>query len=781
MAHEVISDEKKAKNARFASIMLGLGIGGISAYFLGYTFHFMDNLHTDFIEGVKNAFTNMVNSQYKYPFSFAMFKGLLIGAGIGGFVYWMSELDYQIKGTTDLSTSAGSGGLMSEKEYKEYKNLYIKKEPPVITEEMAKNMTYEELTDNKNYSQSMPLSNRFSRPIDSMQLIGNNNIFVVGGAGAGKSRFVIKPSLLQMNASYIVTDPSGEIIASVGKVLATHGYRIKIFNLSDMRYSNCYNPLEYIRDEAGVSMAINCLIENTTKASKGGDQFFIDAERLLYSACIYYLIEFCNDITQKNFAGVLRLVLMSRVNENDPNEMSELDMLFSKLPRNSLARRFYASFKQAAGKTLKSIVISCVTRLQYFMTPQVEALTSHDTLELDRIGDEKTALFIITPQADTTYSFLASLMYSQLYETLYNKGETQSRNGGSERLKIPVRMLMDEYANVGNIPEADKKISTARKYNISVTIILQDISQLEKMHKEEWKTITGNSSTAIFLGTSEPATTQYFSERLGKKTVRVRSTSLNSGKGGASKSYQYIAREVMTAEELSRLKPKECLVYTQNYRSILDKKYVYEDHPYYPQTGDADKENRFYYVKIPAYDNAKQGNFQSIYLAQHHAQRSKLKQKLEEKYNEKKTLNEALHEKKEERERLLSSWTRTYTALIAETYGDEISFAFATGIPAEDLAELAENVATDIQKTPILLFTHPEDENGEYKDYLIGMMYCKKNEKNCLDDAMTNPVTLQFTRTVKGHENCSLVLIRTKDYENYKRLVTSYAKKDEKK
>lgn len=538
--------------------------------------------------------------------AFPINAGLLAGFPVLVLLPWpmyhLGKIEMERKSHYAKDEVVDTGGFMTKEELEDYESYVApEKDPEPITEEMLKGHP-EYKTDMKYYSKNLIMSDHLTRPANSRNLIGNNNIMVVGGAGTGKSRFFIKPNVLQMNCSYVITDPSGEMIYSLGHVLETHGYRIKIFNISDMSHSNCYNPLHYIRDEAGVKMLIECLINNTTQGKGGGDQFFTDAEKLLYSACIFYLLEHEPNEAKQNFAEVITMINKAQIDETGKSkEASPLDEMFEPLPDDDLAKKYYRSFSQAAGKTLKSIVISCVTRLQPFLTPQVVNLTSTDTLELETIGNQKTALFIITPQADRTYSFLASMLYSQLFETLYHIGESQKANGGSEQLHIPVRCMMDEFANIGEVPEFPSKLSTMRKYNISASIVLQDIAQIEAMYKDDWKTLVGNCSTYVFLGTQEPNTLKYFSDMLGQKTIRTQGES-SSNKGG-SKSYNATGRAVLTTSELGRLPPDECVVFTQNQRPVKDKKYRYENHPYYPQTADADNSLGYRYNTMPVFDN----------------------------------------------------------------------------------------------------------------------------------------------------------------------------------
>lgn len=567
--------------------------------------------------GLDKAITNLMSGTL---FVIPTVQGLGSGAVVGGlmslFAYSYLKTDAKAKEHYDDDKAVDTGGFMTEDEFREYKKKYIFPEPDPIPGPVA----FDPKHDSEMYSWNMPMSQHFSRPIRGVRIPGNSNVLVIGGSGAGKSRFFIKPNMLQMNSSFVVTDPSGEMIYAIGNVLKNHGYKIKIFNISDMAHSNCYNPFRYIRDDAGVKMLVECLINNTTKGEGGGDnQFFVDAEKLLYMACIFYLRDFSQDVTRQNFASVMEMINSSQVNENDPNFESPLDKLFKDLPHSSLAWKYYTSFKQAAGKTLKSIIISCTTRLQPFLLPSVVNLTSTDELDLKSMGYEKTALFIITPQADRSFSFLASMLYSQLFETLYNEGEELKAKTGDERLPVNVRCLMDEFANIGEVPEFPSKLATMRKYNISATVVIQDITQLEAMYKDEWHTLVSNCSTLVFLGTTENDTLKMMSEKLGKKTIRTRSNS--EQKSGSSKSYNITGREVMSPAELGLLPTDECIVYTQSIRPVRDKKYEYTQHPYYSQTGDASSENAFHYKEYQIYNVAGKSKFSAMIKAQTEAKR----------------------------------------------------------------------------------------------------------------------------------------------------------------
>lgn len=612
-----VSEDDRKRNRKQSTIMFCITIGIVLAYTLGYCFTLM-NSSTPLFEALSVVGERVSKFKIVYGFSASALKGWLIGLFVAVVAYFFLSIDNERHATTNMNKSAGTAGFMTQDVLAAYNKKYRKPDPAAITDYDKQNPKGKSWSEIEGwYSGNMINSQNFTRPMNSRELIGNNNVLVVGGAGTGKSRFVIKPNMLQMNCSYIVTDPSGELIASLGNLLSKNGYKIKIFNISNKRYSNTYNPIRYVKKEEDVNTLITCLIDNTTKGEGGGDnQFFVDAEKLLYSACIFYLIDFCHDESMKNFAGVMNLILLSNVDEKDANAKSQLDELFELTPKSSLANKYYTAFKQAAGKTLKSIIISCVTRLQPFMIPQVVSLTKTDELELEMLGNERTALFIITPQADRTYSFLASILYSQLFMTLYDVAEKRKATEGDERLPVPVRCLMDEFANIGTVPAFDEKLATMRKYNISATVVLQNLSQIEAMYQDKWKTIVGNCSTIIFLGSPEKENLEYFSELLGKETIRTKSTSSSNGsKGSSSVSYQYTSRDVMTADEIGVMPPSECIVFTQNLRPVRDKKYKLEDHPYYKQTGDYSPDNNFSYMKISAFDNSNSCKFESILVA----------------------------------------------------------------------------------------------------------------------------------------------------------------------
>ena len=426
--------------------------------------------------------------------------------------------------------------------------------------------------------------------MDSRQTRRNNNILVVGGSGAGKSRFMVKPNLLQANCNFVVTDPAGELLETTGKFLEGEGYEVKVFNLVEMNKSDRYNPFAYIRDDVGVLMMINCLIRNTTPEGQGGgDPFWEKSETALLQALVFYLIKY-RPKHQQNFTSVMKLLRAAEIDENNPNAKSKLDKIFDEVAvkdPNSIALKQYLTFKMGAGKTLKSILISTSVRLTVFNMKQIENLTKEDTIDLGAMGEGKKALFVIIPAADSTYNFLVSMMYSQLFETLYFVAETKYEG---KRLKRPVRFLLDEFANIGQIPEFTKKLATMRKYEISCTIILQNLAQIKTQYKDDWESIVGNCDSFLFLGGQEYSTLEYISKELGKKTINVRSTGTSYGRQkSSSKNRQKQGRELMTPDEIARMPEDECILIIRGLYPFYGKKFDYPKHKNYPKTGDADK------------------------------------------------------------------------------------------------------------------------------------------------------------------------------------------------
>ena len=420
----------------------------------------------------------------------------------------------------------------------------------------------------------------------------NLNQIILGGSGTGKSRFFVKPNLLMCNTSYIVTDPSGELVQACGKMLINHGYKIKVFNLNDMKHSSNYNPFHYLRDYNGeinpnnVIKMINVFMMNTkAEGASGGDSFWDDATRLLLSALSFLLIETGTE-EEQNFAGVLDLIHKAKVIEGKEEEKSELDLIFDQRKEadpKALSVQYYEEFKQAAGKTMQSILISTTTKLQYFKLPDVRNLTCTDNIHLEEVDDEYTALFIVIPSSDTTYNFLAAMMYTQLFDTLYDRAINLYKG----RLPVHVRFVLDEFANLGKIPEIDKILATCRKFEISIQIILQNLSQLKKMYKEGWEKFGGNCDTMIYLGGKDQFTNEYVSKELGKETIDQQSINQTKGKQGSS-SYNnaILGRELATIDELSAMDNNDCIVMVRGLPPFFTHKFDIANHPRYAELGE---------------------------------------------------------------------------------------------------------------------------------------------------------------------------------------------------
>lgn len=443
-------------------------------------------------------------------------------------------------------------------------------------------------------SKNMIFSDDIFMSMDTRKTRRNNNVIVFGGSGTGKSRFYVKPNLLQANCSYVITDPSGELLETMGQFLIDQGYELKVFNLSQMEHSNCYNPFHYVRNQEGVLTMINALIANTTaKGSSKGDPFWEKAETALLEACCYYLMERARP-TERNFSNVMKLLRCASAVEGQEDVQSPLDIMFADLQKKnpeSIACQQYAVFKSAGGgKTAQSILISCQTRLQHFNLQAVKKLTSTDDIDLGTVGDKKTALFCIIPVADVSFNFLVSLLYTQLFETLYFHAENDKEACPGLRLPVHVRFMLDEFANIGTIPDFDTKLATMRKYEISCSIILQALSQLKARYKDEWEVLVGNCDSFFFIGGSDETTLKYVSNKLGSGTIDVINSSRSIGRSSSSsRSANKDRRELMTQDELSTMDNDNCVLFVRGERPFFSKKYRLERHPNYKKSGDADK------------------------------------------------------------------------------------------------------------------------------------------------------------------------------------------------
>lgn len=496
------------------------------------------------------------------------------------------------------------------------------------------------------------LSQNVALSMNTRKTLRNNNMLIIGGSGAGKSRFFVKPNILQSNCNMVITDPSGELLEATGDFLKNEGYAVKVFNLVEMQKSNCYNPFHYIRNDPGVIMMINCLIKNTTPPeSHSNDPFWEKSETALLQALCFYLKDHRPE-SERNFSTIMELLRWAEVDEKNPDFESKLDRIFLKskqkqkrsaaslhgaavnvssqedlefnkyLARTTykdkhgairdnaefksleeldvngtdIAVKQYKIFKMGAGKTAKSILISCAVRLTAFNIPEVAHLTNTDDIHLEDLGgtnadQRKQALFVIIPAADSTFNFLVSMMYTQLFETLYFVGDTDPQCV-KNRLPRHVKFLLDEFANIGTIPEFTKKLATMRKYEISCSVILQNLAQIKTMYKDDWESIVGNCDSLIFLGGKEFTTLEYLSKQLGSQTIEIQhinrqGPSSKSG-GSTSRNAQHDKRELLTPDELGNLDNSQCVIQIRGLDPFLDRKYDYVAHPRYQYTSDAD-------------------------------------------------------------------------------------------------------------------------------------------------------------------------------------------------
>ena len=420
----------------------------------------------------------------------------------------------------------------------------------------------------------------------------NKNVLIVGGSGSGKTRFWLKPNLLQMHSSYVVTDPKGSIVVECGNALLKNGYKLKILNTINFSKSMHYNPFAYVHSEKDVLKLVTTLMTNTKGEGSGGDPFWEKSERLLLTALIAYL-HYEAPVEEQNFATLLEMLNTMQVLEDDEEYQNPVDLLFEELAKkkpNSFAGRQYKLYKLAAGKTAKSILISCGARLAPFDIQELRDLTMYDELQLDTLGDKKTALFLIMSDTDSTFNFLISMVYTQLFNLLCDKADDVY--GG--KLPIHVRCLIDECANIGQIPNLEKLVATIRSREISACLVLQARSQLKAIYKDNADTIVGNMDSQIFLGGSEPTTLKDLSEMLGKETIDAFNTSDTRGNSPSyGTTFQKMGHELLSRDELAVLDGGKCILQLRGVRPFLSDKYDLTQHPNYKLTSDYDPKNTF--------------------------------------------------------------------------------------------------------------------------------------------------------------------------------------------
>ena len=420
----------------------------------------------------------------------------------------------------------------------------------------------------------------------------NKNVLVVGGSGSGKTRFWLKPNLLQCHSSYVVTDPKGSIVVECGNALLKNGYKLKILNTINFKKSMHYNPFAYVHSEKDILKLVTTLMTNTKGEGSGGDPFWEKSERLLLTALIAYL-HYEAPVEEQNFATLLEMLNTMQVLEDDEEYQNPVDLLFEELAKkkpNSFAGRQYKLYKLAAGKTAKSILISCGARLAPFDIQEIRDATMYDELELDKLGDRKTALFLIMSDTDSTFNFLISMVYTQLFNLLCDKADDQY--GG--KLPVHVRCLIDECANIGQIPNLEKLVATIRSREISACLVLQARSQLKAIYKDNADTIVGNMDSQIFLGGSEPTTLKDLSEMLGKETIDAFNTSDTRGNSPSyGTTFQKMGHELLSRDELAVLDGGKCILQLRGVRPFLSDKYDLTQHPNYKLTSDYDPKNTF--------------------------------------------------------------------------------------------------------------------------------------------------------------------------------------------
>ena len=420
----------------------------------------------------------------------------------------------------------------------------------------------------------------------------NKNVLVVGGSGSGKTRFWLKPNLLQCHSSYVVTDPKGSIVVECGNALLKNGYKVKILNTINFKKSMHYNPFAYVHSEKDILKLVTTLMTNTKGEGSGGDPFWEKSERLLLTALIAYL-HYEAPVEEQNFATLLEMLNTMQVLEDDEEYQNPVDLLFEELAKkkpNSFAGRQYKLYKLAAGKTAKSILISCGARLAPFDIQELRDLTMYDELQLDTLGDRKTALFLIMSDTDSTFNFLISMVYTQLFNLLCDKADDVY--GG--KLPIHVRCLIDECANIGQIPQLEKLVATIRSREISACLVLQTRSQLKAIYKDNADTIVGNMDSQIFLGGSEPTTLKELSEALGKETIDSYNNSDTRGNSPSyGTNYQKLGHELLSRDEIAVLDGDKCILQLRGVRPFLSDKYDLTQHPRYKLTSDYDPKNTF--------------------------------------------------------------------------------------------------------------------------------------------------------------------------------------------
>ena len=544
--------------------LLGTKLGQSWRFAPGYGF---SEKFLHIVEGMASAFQSSLPSVHPFDLSF----GVIFAAAIWLAVYEKSQHAKKFRKNQEYG-SARWGNAQDIAPYmdKDFKNNIILTKTEMLT-----------------------MNNRPADP----KTARNKNVLIIGGSGSGKTRFWLTPNLMQCNSekypvSFVVTDPKGGIVNNCGKMLLHYGYQIKVLNTINFAKSMHYNPFAYIHSEKDILKLVTALIANTKGEGKGGDDFWIKAETLLYTALIGY-IHYEAPVEEQNFSTLIEFINAMEVREDDEEYQNPVDIMFDELKKekpNHFAVRQYAKYKLAAGKTAKSILISCGARLAPFDIQELRDLTAYDELQLDTLGDRKTALFIIMSDTDDTFNFLISLCYTQLFNLLCEKADDVY--GG--RLPVHVRCLIDEAANIGQIPRLEKLVATIRSREISCCLVLQAQSQLKALYKDNSDTIIGNMDCSIFLGGKEPTTLKELATSLGKETIDTFNTGESRGREVShSLNYQKLGKELMSVDELAVLDGGKCILQLRGVRPFLSDKYDITKHPNYKLTADFDDHNTF--------------------------------------------------------------------------------------------------------------------------------------------------------------------------------------------
>ena len=452
--------------------------------------------------------------------------------------------------------------------------------------------------DMKNPQNNAILTQNIQIGLDGRKHRRNLNMLVVGGSGSGKTRFFVKPNIMQCNCSYIVADPKGELLRATGGMLEKNGYVVKVLNLVDMSRSDGYNPLAYIHTDTDALKLVTNLIKNTTPKTAGNtDPFWDKSETALLQAFILYL-KYEAPISEQNFATVMYMIQNAAASENDESYKSPMDVIFEALEEREpehIAVKQYKVFKQAAGKTAKSILISTAVRLAAFNLSQFAAITNNDEMELDKLGEQKQAIFAVIPDNDSSFNYIVGMLYTQAFQELYYNAD--HKNGG--RLKIPVRVLMDEFANVALPDDFEKVLATCRSREISINIIIQNMVQLKALFKDSWENITGNCDTFLYLGGNEQGTHKYISELIGKATIDTKTRGITKGRNGSSSAnYQNAGRELLTPDEVRMLDNEYAIIFIRGERAVTDKKYNLMRHKNIKLTEDGGAESYVRTIKF---------------------------------------------------------------------------------------------------------------------------------------------------------------------------------------